>query len=345
MLGYTIHYGLNPWRRYFARIMDFILYHMIVYIFCVLVFRVNITNVSDFASYFIFTVPTMIFMLFVEPFFLSKFGTTPGKALLGIRVLSSTGDNLSYAVAVRRTYRALLTGLGFQIPIISLITLILSYFKVKRMQSMTYDVDLEISYEVHKISPIRYILYPLIELLVIALSVAIYFTLFLPLHTGDITKEEYIENCNHFASVIGLNDIYVDSSGIFRQVSNSINFDPYDLSLPTLTINTTDGYVDSVSFELDSEGSHIISSPTYAMMIATRALDSDINYIDAISPAYLSIMVESAADGFEYSTDTVRIFADIDADDYWNYGDGTLYYRGSNYSSARYSASFFAEKL
>jgi hypothetical protein len=46
----------------------------------------------------------MLLWLFIEPIFLTLFGTTPGKRIFGISVLSATGKKLTYGKALRRTH-------------------------------------------------------------------------------------------------------------------------------------------------------------------------------------------------------------------------------------------------
>ena len=62
--------------------------------------------------------PSLIYMAvlfaycFIEPLFFALFGTTPGKALLGIDVRTQSGEWLSYGQAMKRSLRVWFYGLG-----------------------------------------------------------------------------------------------------------------------------------------------------------------------------------------------------------------------------------------
>jgi uncharacterized RDD family membrane protein YckC len=58
----------------------------------------------------------------LEAFCISKFGSTPGKALMGIRIRNIIGSRLSYRSSLKRSALAMLAGMGLGIPLISLIT-------------------------------------------------------------------------------------------------------------------------------------------------------------------------------------------------------------------------------
>ena len=54
-------------------------------------------------------------MLLLEPLCLHKFGATPGKALLFLRLTRSDGSYFSYAEGFHRTLRVILLGLGLSL--------------------------------------------------------------------------------------------------------------------------------------------------------------------------------------------------------------------------------------
>jgi len=58
----------------------------------------------------------------LEAFCISQFGTTPGKALMGIRIRNIIGSRLSFRSSLKRSALAMLAGMGLGIPLISLIT-------------------------------------------------------------------------------------------------------------------------------------------------------------------------------------------------------------------------------
>jgi uncharacterized RDD family membrane protein YckC len=75
----------------------------------------------------------------LETFLLHRFGTTPGKWLLGIKVVNNDGSLLSLGEATRRSARVLFIGLGFGWGILALICQILAYFTAKRLGRPLWD--------------------------------------------------------------------------------------------------------------------------------------------------------------------------------------------------------------
>jgi len=115
-----------PWRRYWARCLDFSLYNTLV---SLLLF--------DFQHRIIFVpILTLIAMLTLEPMLLSMFGTTLGKAIFGIRVTDREGGKLSYNTAIERTWTVMWEGEALRIPLICL------YFQYKSLDLAEQEIPL-----------------------------------------------------------------------------------------------------------------------------------------------------------------------------------------------------------
>ncbi len=71
--------------------------------------------------------------------FLAVFGTTPGKAILCIRVRNADGSKLTYFQALGRTFSVWLRGQGLNIPLVALITAITAYSRLKNDGSTSWD--------------------------------------------------------------------------------------------------------------------------------------------------------------------------------------------------------------
>lgn len=61
---------------------------------------------------------------FVEALLLSTWGTTPGKALLQVRLRQKDGAKLGYGAAWQRSLWVLVRGMGVGIPIIAIFTML-----------------------------------------------------------------------------------------------------------------------------------------------------------------------------------------------------------------------------
>lgn len=75
----------------------------------------------------------------LEAFLIHRFATTPGKWLLGIRVVNNDGSVLNLAESIRRSARVLFIGLGFGWGILTLICQLMSWFTTKRLGRPLWD--------------------------------------------------------------------------------------------------------------------------------------------------------------------------------------------------------------
>jgi len=91
------------------------------------------------------SVNMMLFMialpiaLIFDAFIYRFFGNTPGKALLGLKVTESNGDNLSLDDYFQRNMGVWVRGLWFGIPLISFIPMLIQSHRLHNGQSASYD--------------------------------------------------------------------------------------------------------------------------------------------------------------------------------------------------------------
>jgi len=147
-----------PWRRYWARCLDFSLYGTLVSLL-----------LADFQNRLLYIpIGTLFALLLIESALLSLFGTTVGKAIFGIRVRDPEGGNLSYSAALERTWTVLWEGEALRIPLICL------YFQYKGLHlaeqelPLSWESESELTYQDDKLW--RYGLYVLVWLANIALD-------------------------------------------------------------------------------------------------------------------------------------------------------------------------------
>lgn len=122
--GASQAHAVRPWVRYWARILDLTLFNV----------AINFV-LSAMAGHYIVATPVGMFLSFLitalyipaEALFLSYWGTTPGKALLRIRITPPSGQMLNYSDAIARSARVWVRGLALGVPFISLITCYLCY--------------------------------------------------------------------------------------------------------------------------------------------------------------------------------------------------------------------------
>ena len=73
---------------------------------------INLAAVSSF----VVSLTAVVLLAFVEPLFLRLWGTTPGKALLGMRLTGPDGKNVPYTEGLARYFLMMWYGQGFEIP-------------------------------------------------------------------------------------------------------------------------------------------------------------------------------------------------------------------------------------
>lgn len=150
---------LHPWRRYFARCLDYLLWSAIVQFLLFVVLRIRPLP-GDFMEVLI-TIGTMASFVPLEALMLHRFGTTPGKYVTGIRIEYYQGGNLPYAEALERSVQVFIQGTGCGIPVASLGLYVLRYCQltgrsfrrfarydqIEGPQDMAWDYQCELIYE------------------------------------------------------------------------------------------------------------------------------------------------------------------------------------------------------
>jgi uncharacterized RDD family membrane protein YckC len=75
----------------------------------------------------------------IETLLIHRFGTTPGKWLLGLRVANDDGSLLTLAEATRRSSRVLFIGIGMGWSIVAIICQLLAFFSARKFGRPIWD--------------------------------------------------------------------------------------------------------------------------------------------------------------------------------------------------------------
>jgi len=262
-----------PFRRYFARNLDIFLYNVLFLLFCDLVLRINTT--SGHPALRLGTgLFSMGLTLLLEPLMLHFFCTTPGKFLFGLKITRGDGSPLSLKEAFTRTTGVLVRGMGLGLPIIATITHGYSLYQIYKGRRLGWDYDLDaVAYwdgsrphQSYWESSKSYL-----KLIAAALLMAgCFFALFqsqtqamAPIHQGDMTVSQFVENYNDTRRFRLQADQRLDSlltdSGAFEDLptpNNVIIVDPFD-DAPPLKFDfrtaPSDGLLKEVSFSYSAE--------------------------------------------------------------------------------------------
>ncbi len=159
---------VRPWVRYWARMMDVLLFATLSGIVLAIVYEPALEIPEALLGLIILTA-----YVFVESAMLARWGTTPGKAILKVRLRKSTGDKLSFPEALSRSGKVWVRGLGLGIPIVNLVTLLHGYRRLKERGITSWDEEEHLRVSHQEVSPSR-------AILVFLILVAFFFLIDLP---------------------------------------------------------------------------------------------------------------------------------------------------------------------
>lgn len=136
---------IRPWVRYWARYFDVILFALLAGMVLGFIYEPALEMNDTLLGILLVFV-----YVFVEPCILSSWGTTPGKALLKVRLRKSNGKKPNYREALSRSFNVWIRALGLGIPIIAIFTQIYAYKRLTKagITSWDRDGDFRISHQV-----------------------------------------------------------------------------------------------------------------------------------------------------------------------------------------------------
>jgi len=134
--GETTIPQIRPWIRYWARLFDTCATLLVM----ALIVGIVHPPAAEWNTLFFGMVLPFAYC-FIEPIFFSMFGTTPGKALLGVVVRDQSGDRLGFGRALDRSLGVWFYGWGMCVPLVSLFTLLRSYKNLTQKKITTWDKE------------------------------------------------------------------------------------------------------------------------------------------------------------------------------------------------------------
>lgn len=194
--GDVIQEDSYPWRRLWARAVDYEIYVFLFYVVYYLIAG-NKPNYSILFRIGTLLVATVL-MFIVEPVLLSACGTTPGKWMLGISITREEGGKLSYRDAFWRTVKMFQYGLGYHLPLYSLYCYWCSGRDLQNGQMLSWDKQYNCRYQVRRGKVLRWIVYAIVAVALLAGETAILSYAELPRNKGTISLEEFTENYNDY---------------------------------------------------------------------------------------------------------------------------------------------------
>lgn len=201
---------VHPWRRYFARTFD---YSLITLVISTIMFTVlRIRPLSNWLSILI-EYGALLLSIPIQALMLSLWGTTPGKWLFGISVLSENGNTMDYSIALDREWQAFTRGYGMGLPVFQIVRLIMSY-NFYCDNRLNWDDNTEFYF--HKFDSKRKTLIIIVEVLSLCCRLLVGMDTVLPKHRGELTVAEFAENYNDYAGTVSENAIRMSPDGNFN---------------------------------------------------------------------------------------------------------------------------------
>jgi uncharacterized RDD family membrane protein YckC len=137
----------SAWIRFIARFFDYSLFFTLLHIVSNPISLPGLNRIIPLE--FLAWVP-------IETLLLMTWGATPGKWLLCIEVKKGFASRLSFRCALRRSFSVYLRGLGMGIVVINILCMIHSFYRLRIVQSTTWDRDEGTSVIQHSLSKRRY---------------------------------------------------------------------------------------------------------------------------------------------------------------------------------------------
>lgn len=191
----------SPLRRWAARGLDELLAGLPLLVLLCVVFHQNPSRMGIWVSY-----GGLLVMWLLEPLLLHRFGTTPGKWLMGLSVTDLDGGRPTISQARERTSSVLFWGLGLNLPVFGLVREIISCKRCADEETLPWETETCLVLRDKKgwrIAALAgaWVLVAFLEFLSNSAAVLAPFR-------EPLTVETFVRNYNHYLRYYGLDDTY-----------------------------------------------------------------------------------------------------------------------------------------
>lgn len=355
-----------PWRRLFARDLDLALYRALIVLLLQLSTRLNLLRlIEDAGDRFLLTIGGLIVMAAAETVMLHRWGTTPGKALLGLKVLREDGTPLGLEEAYRRTLRVtVFFGAGLllaQIPIVlfALISLgmdIWACWQVYQEKPLFWEEDQiyldgstrERTFWSNRRNWLRIPAYLAAWAACIGLMIGGHLLAACPPHRGtDLTAEQFVDNYNSFMEFTYgrenlARELTVD--GTFQDIEHEYTVIIYGcqedrVPQPSFRFVEEDGRLTEVALVQRYDGDKILrESQSYAISLPYNEIYVAMRSFlwGRLGEKEIGALFEQLAEGgrsLHCERDGVRVDSEMRFSGYDDWGGGTLLAKGGQKQS------------
>lgn len=245
----------HPWRRYFARSLDLTLAGLAVSLVRFCVFRQTVD--SGAGARIVQLILSWTVLMLAEPLLLHFWGTTVGKRLFGIRVVSiRTGEKLDLSEAFSRTGMVFACGDGASIPLVNIGCNIYSYYRYAvKGEPLAWEEDnTEQFSDMTWRAPVGYVL---AVAAVVGVTYLAGISTLLPPNRGDLTVAQFAENYNYYRDHFEIDPRFsLDRDGKWEKAEDTgfvVISVGGELPQPDYVFTTEDGVITQVSWSYTME--------------------------------------------------------------------------------------------
>lgn len=286
-----------PWRRFFARNVDAGLYGLLWSMLSQWVFRINpdhfMSNLAwTLACGYVSWLLTFVF----EPVLLHYWGTTPGKWIFGLSVRDEDGEKLSIRTAYARLWGVFGYGNCYALPFFEWYCNYKCYRACKE-EELPWDLENGCSIIVREreVRWYRVALYLLVLVLRAAAGYGIDIHAKQPPNRGELTLEQFVENCNDYLKYNENLPPYVTADGTWDADMPTGGWTCALAAFADVSVETDeDGYVQSVTITADSQDGSLGSTERRTIFYAFAA-----SY-EKWSRLHADTMSDFIKDGWDY---------------------------------------------
>lgn len=289
-----------PWRRFFARNVDAGLYGLLWSMLSQWVFRINPENFIQFMAVLAWSTACVYagwLLTFVfEPVMLHYWGTTPGKWIFGLSVRDEDGNKLSIRTAYARLWGVFVYGNCYALPFFEWYCNYKCYRACKE-EELPWDLENGCSIVVREreVRWYRVALYLLVLVLRAAAGYGIDIHAKQPPNRGELTLEQFVENCNDYLKYNENLPPYVTADGTWDADMPTGGWTCALAAFADVSVETDeDGYVQSVTITADSQDGSLGSTERRTIFYAFAA-----SY-EKWSRLHADTMSDFIKDGWDY---------------------------------------------
>jgi len=253
------HYPFVPARRFFARMLDYELVVLLWTFVLAAVFHVlhlgqspllnvlgevisipvgifgGFQGIWHAALYAAFNLPmvgfssvpylltllaTVLLTILLEPLFLHFFGTTPGKWIMGLKILEKDGRRLSLQVARERTKKMFWQGEGAFLPVLQWVRRWKRFSECVDGKMSDWDYECNTDYILKDENPYRWFVFTAVLLAVLFSEVLCLDISTMPPNRGELTVAQFAENYNFVLDYLNYDGLRMSTDGKWVEKSD-----------------------------------------------------------------------------------------------------------------------------